>query len=102
MLDRNRKIKDAPQRWADSVDMYDVIITCEERCFDSVFEGTYSLVDRNHRISRHQTNDMHIDLANRGEESSKSTHLINVDIKDNHEDALLGGRAILQLAQMVS
>lgn len=41
------------------------------------------------------------DLANRGEESSKSTHLINVDIKDNHEDALLGGRAILQLAQMV-
>ncbi|KAI8578522.1 hypothetical protein K450DRAFT_246169 [Umbelopsis ramanniana AG] len=79
MLDRNRKIKDAPQRWADSVDMYDVIITCEERCFDSVFE----------------------DLANRGEESSKSTHLINVDIKDNHEDALLGGRAILQLAQMI-
>ncbi|GAB5585405.1 RNA polymerase II subunit A C-terminal domain phosphatase [Umbelopsis nana] len=79
MLDRNRKIKDASQRWAESVDMYDVIITCEERCFDAVFE----------------------DLANRGEESSKSTHLINVDIKDNHEDALLGGRAILQLAQMI-
>ncbi|KAG2177848.1 hypothetical protein INT43_003095 [Umbelopsis isabellina] len=79
MLDRNRKIKEAPQRWAESVEMYDVIITCEERCFDAVFE----------------------DLANRGEESSRSTHLINVDIKDNHEDALLGGRAILQLAQMV-
>ncbi|CAM0141233.1 unnamed protein product [Umbelopsis sp. WA50703] len=79
MLDRNRKIKEAPQRWAESVEMYDVIITCEERCFDAVFE----------------------DLANRGEESSLSTHLINVDIKDNHEDALLGGRAILQLAQMI-
>jgi hypothetical protein len=48
MLDRNRKIKEASQRWAESVDMYDVIITCEERCFDSVFEGTiaYSATQR--------------------------------------------------------
>lgn len=51
MLDRNRKIKEAPQRWADSVDMYDVIITCEERCFDSVYEGTYELVDQIYLIS---------------------------------------------------
>ncbi|KAL0082343.1 RNA polymerase II subunit A C-terminal domain phosphatase SSU72 [Phycomyces blakesleeanus] len=79
MLDRNRKVKDAPQRWQESVDTYDVIITCEERCFDAVVE----------------------DLSNRGQSLNKSTHVMNVEIKDNHEDATLGGRAILQLAQMI-
>ncbi|KAG1222480.1 hypothetical protein G6F68_020630 [Rhizopus microsporus] len=79
MLDRNRKTKSAPQRWHESREVFDVIITCEERCFDSVVE----------------------DLANRGQNLNQSTHVINVEIKDNHEDALLGGRAILQLAQMV-
>lgn len=42
-----------------------------------------------------------IDLANRGEEANIPVHVINVEIKDNHEDALVGGRAISQLAQMV-
>jgi RNA polymerase II subunit A C-terminal domain phosphatase SSU72 len=42
------------------------------------------------------------DLSNRGQIENASTHVINVEIKDNHEDALLGGRAILQLAQMVN
>ncbi|KAI9006586.1 Ssu72-like protein [Phycomyces nitens] len=79
MIDRNRKVKDAPQRWQESVDTYDVIITCEERCFDAVVE----------------------DLSNRGQSLNKSTHVMNVEIKDNHEDATLGGRAILQLAQMI-
>ncbi|KAI7854263.1 RNA polymerase II subunit A C-terminal domain phosphatase SSU72 [Circinella umbellata] len=79
MLDRNRKVKEAPQRWQESHDIYDVIITCEERCFDAVVE----------------------DLSNRGQGFNTSTHVLNVDIKDNHEDALLGGRAILQLAQMI-
>ncbi|RUO96579.1 hypothetical protein BC936DRAFT_141807, partial [Jimgerdemannia flammicorona] len=40
------------------------------------------------------------DLANRGEDANIPVHIINVEIKDNHEDALVGGRAILQLAQM--
>jgi RNA polymerase II subunit A C-terminal domain phosphatase SSU72 len=80
MLDRNRKTKEASQRWHESRDLFDVIITCEERCFDSVVE----------------------DLSNRGQNLNTSTHVINVEIRDNHEDALLGGRAILQLAQMVT
>ncbi|KAF7724881.1 RNA polymerase II subunit A C-terminal domain phosphatase [Apophysomyces ossiformis] len=79
MLDRNRKVKEAPQRWQECNDMYDVIITCEERCFDAVVE----------------------DLTNRAQLRNRSTHVVNVEIRDNHEDALLGGRAILQLVQMI-
>nr|CAG8442863.1 5446_t:CDS:2 [Entrophospora candida] len=78
MLDRNRKIKLAPEQWyTNAKENFDVIITCEERCFDAIY------------------------LVDRGEERNIPVHVINIDIKDNHEDAMLAGRAILQLAQTI-
>lgn len=79
MLNRNRKIKEAPQRWIEHKQTFDVVFTCEERCFDIVCH----------------------DLMNRGAPLNKLVHVINVDIKDNHEDAKIGAKGILELANML-
>lgn len=79
LLDRNRRIKTAPQRFQDATENYDIIITCEERCFDIVCD----------------------DLMHRGIRQNRIVHVINVDIRDNPDDATIGARAILQLAQQL-
>ncbi|PVH98494.1 Ssu72-like protein [Periconia macrospinosa] len=96
MLGRNLNIKGYPERFQDWVPgksrlndhkddqgaagtesgVVDVVITCEERCFDAVLE----------------------DLHNKGGKLNRPVHVFNVDIRDNHEEALVGGKAILDLA----
>ncbi|KAF2018007.1 Ssu72-like protein [Aaosphaeria arxii CBS 175.79] len=95
MLGRNLTIKSYPERFQDWVPgkprlehagdqgakgtesgVVDVVITCEERCFDAVLD----------------------DLHNKGGKLNRPVHVFNVDIKDNHEEALVGGKAILDLA----
>jgi RNA polymerase II subunit A C-terminal domain phosphatase SSU72 len=106
MLERNKGVKWGPERWQDwrvgvprvgprgtdgdwSQDKgsqgteggtVDVVITCEERCWDAVVD----------------------DLMTRGAPLNRPVHVFNVDIKDNHEEALVGGRAILELADALN
>src|SRR3569833_2753925 len=84
MIGRNREGKWGPERWQDwqigiprlshAKDMgsegseggvVDVVITCEERSWDAVID----------------------DLLNRGSPLNSPVHVINVDIRDNHEEA---------------
>ena len=76
MLDRNRKIKRNPERFQDAREYFDVIICCEERVFDQVIE--------------------HLADGNSG---YQPTHVINMDIQDNHEEATVAAFIICELCQ---
>lgn len=42
-----------------------------------------------------------LDLLAKGGELNKPVHVINVEIKDNHEEALIAGKALLDLCNAV-
>ncbi|KAK1628489.1 hypothetical protein QYE76_002804 [Lolium multiflorum] len=79
MLKRNIGVKVAPQRWQDNAGdgVFDMILTFEERVFDLVVE----------------------DMNNREPRLFKSVLIINMDVKDNHEEASVGAKLALDLCQ---
>uniref|UniRef100_A0A4X2L9R0 RNA polymerase II subunit A C-terminal domain phosphatase SSU72 n=1 Tax=Vombatus ursinus TaxID=29139 RepID=A0A4X2L9R0_VOMUR len=77
MLDRNKRIKPGPERFQNCNDPFDLILTCEERVYDQVVEY----------------------LNSREQETCQPVHVINVDIKDDQEEAILGAFLICELCQ---
>jgi len=80
MLDRNRRIKYAPQRLQESKHKYDVIFTAEERVYDQCIEH----------------------FENTGNVSVQPCHVINIDIQDTHEEATIGAFLMCELLQTLS
>ncbi|XP_057249801.1 uncharacterized protein LOC104891838 isoform X2 [Beta vulgaris subsp. vulgaris] len=81
MLKRNSSVKLAPQRWQDNAHdgVFDVVITFEEKVFDMVVE----------------------DLYNREPVLMKPIVIINLEVKDNHEEAAIGARLTMDLCQEI-
>lgn len=80
MLDRNRRIKLAPERFQTCAEQFDVLITCEERVYDQVIDF----------------------LENRESTNNVPVHVINVEIQDNHEEAVAGAFLISDLVSMLA
>ncbi|KAG5421013.1 SSU72 [Candida metapsilosis] len=87
MLERNKSVKAAPEKWQENAyaGKFDLVITCEERCFDSVLEDL---------MFRLYNNSLQSDLK-------RVVHVINVEIKDDNENAIIGGKGILKLVNMI-
>ncbi len=80
MLERNMRVKRKPERWQDNSDdgEFDVVVCFEERVFDLV-------------------------LADMREKNAKGVPclVINVDVRDSHEDAVNAAPIALKLCEMI-
>ena len=91
MLQRDKAVKKAPQRFQDEFDLsfIDVCICFDENVFDSVIEGTRFFWDV---IS---------ELQFRGCSKIKPIFVFNIHVKDRVSTAREGAKHALRLAEMV-
>ncbi|CAG0916489.1 unnamed protein product [Notodromas monacha] len=80
MLDRNRRLKDHPEKFQLTEDEFDVIFTVEERVFDHVVEF----------------------MESREKKGCTPVHVINIDVEDNHEEATIGAFLIRDLVDLMA
>lgn len=92
MVNRDRLVKKAPEKWHYNAyaGKFDLIITCEERCFDSVLDDLMFRTCNVQKGANQDDNDV-----------KEVVHVINIDIKDDNENAKIGGKGILNLVNMI-
>lgn len=78
MLDRNAKIKRAPEQWRDARERFDVIITYEDRVFRTVVDDF---------------------ITNRSPSVFAPAYIINLEVKDTHIDAAAGAKLTVELVE---
>lgn len=78
MLDRNSKIKRAPEQWKDARDKFDVIITFEDRVFRTVVDDY---------------------MTSRSPSVFAPNYIVNLEVKDTHVDAAAGAKLAVELVE---
>jgi len=79
MLERNMRVKPAPERFQEDPAHFDLILTFDQRVFDIVVE----------------------DLQTRDGGGREPAHVVNLQVKDTHEEATIGAAHSLQFVQMI-
>lgn len=79
-LDRNRRIKTHPEKFQETKEKFDILITCEERVYDQVLEFMESKAPSDNSI----------------------VHVINIDIQDNLEEATIGAFLISDMCMHIA
>merc|ERR1712038_848910 len=72
--------KEKPQRLQDSPEKFDLILTAEERVYDQALEW----------------------FDSNGNVHGQPSHVVNMDIQDNHEEATIGAFLFCELVQMLA
>ncbi|KAM1026623.1 hypothetical protein ACFX13_040236 [Malus domestica] len=92
MLKRNSGVKLAPQRWQDNAadSSFDVVVTFEEKFL------TWLL-----KVGSNSHLQVLVDLNNRDHVLRKCVLIINLEVKDNHEEAAVGARLAFDLCQEI-
>lgn len=80
MLQRNMQVKRAPEKWQHNRDVFDVVVSFEERVMEHVVE----------------------DLQSRPQTQMRPVVVVNLDVKDNHEEAAIAGQQTLRLCQLLA
>ncbi|KAK1293036.1 hypothetical protein QJS10_CPB17g01908 [Acorus calamus] len=112
MLKRNSSVKLAPQRWQNNASdgWFDVVFSFEEKVFDMVLEvsvdmlvgmalAVFFVLPFFSQTTPHNVYFVGLDLHNREHALMKSVLVINLEVKDNHEEAAVGAKLTFDLCQ---
>eukprot|EP00088_Acartia_fossae_P034087 TRINITY_DN3496_c0_g1_i4.p1 TRINITY_DN3496_c0_g1~~TRINITY_DN3496_c0_g1_i4.p1 ORF type:complete len:194 (-),score=27.73 TRINITY_DN3496_c0_g1_i4:182-763(-) len=80
IMERNRRIKRGPEKFQETKNKYEVILTVEEKVYDQVLA----------------------DFNEKGNQVEEPVHVINMNVVDNPEDATIGAFLLCDLASLLS
>jgi RNA polymerase II subunit A C-terminal domain phosphatase SSU72 len=80
IMERNRRIKSGPERFQECGEIFEIILTVEEKVYDQTLEH----------------------FAGRESVDETPVHVINMNVVDNPEDATIGAFLLCELSQHLS